>query len=87
MHTCTFISQLSKLPIFEYLFALTLYLMAMGPIGQTQWTKYHKKLSRKTLKNYLFVDDDLRNTFYFRQFVPTITEIAELTPKVLGQIS
>jgi hypothetical protein len=29
------------------------------------WIKSYKKLSSKNLKKYLFVHDDLRNTFYF----------------------
>ncbi len=48
------------------------------------WKTSHKKLSHKNLKKYIFVHNDLRKTFYFRQFfilwsfVPTITKIAIL---------
>jgi hypothetical protein len=52
-----------------------------------------RPFQEKFEKKYLFVHDDLRNTFYFRQFlilssfVPTLTGNAKLTPKVLGQLA
>jgi hypothetical protein len=74
---------------------LTLSLTALGQLAQHFFDGQNltKNFPGKIWKKYLFVQDDLRNTFYFMQFfilwsfVPKTTENAKLTPKVLGQLA
>jgi hypothetical protein len=56
-------------------------------------SKSHNNFQVKIVEKYPFVQGDLINNFYFRQFiiqcsfVYTKIEIEELTPKVLGQLA
>ncbi len=76
-------------------FSLALSLTALGQLAQHFFDRQNltKNFPGKIWKKYLFVQDDLRNTFYFRQFfmlwsfLPTTLENAKLTPKVLGQLA